>query len=113
MYVSDFCTLIQDEDGNQGSDESPIIRHLYLNNYNIWESILRDALATGKMEITYEQINRFLSPVITDHGSNLMFHFCYNNADKLDEIMNLPGFEEYYLPEKKMFPIYYNFFGET
>jgi hypothetical protein len=84
-----------------------------LNNYNIWESILRDALATGKMEITYEQINRFLSPVITDHGSNLMFHFCYNNSDKLDEIMNLPGFEEYYLPEKKMFPIYYNFFGET
>ena len=88
-----------------------MIRHLYQNNYNIWESIFRDAIATERLQITYDQINRFLSPVITDHGNNLLFHFCYNKPEKLEEIINLPGFEEYYKSDKKMFPIFYNFFG--
>jgi len=41
----------------------------------------------------------------------LLFHFCYNKPDILEEIINLPGFEEYYKADKKMFPIFYNFFG--
>jgi hypothetical protein len=68
-------------------------------------------MATERLQITYDQINRFLSPVITDHGNNLLFHFCYNKPEKLEEIINLPGFEEYYKSDKKMFPIFYNFFG--
>lgn len=78
LHTADFVTLIQDEDGNQGSDESSVMRHLFQNNYNIWESIFRDAMAHERMEITYEQMNRFLAPVITDHCNNLLFHFCYN-----------------------------------
>jgi hypothetical protein len=111
LNVADFVTLFQDEDGNQGSDESAVIRHLYQNNYNICESIFRDAMATERMDITYDQINRFLTPVITDHGNNLLFHFCYNHPEKLEEILNLPGFEEYYKADKKMYPIFYNYFG--
>jgi hypothetical protein len=80
-------------------------------NYNIWESILRDALATEKMEITYIQLKRFLTPVITDHGNNLLFNICYNQEKKLENILSMPGFEAYYVKEKKMFPIYFNFFG--
>lgn len=53
VQVSDFVTLFQDEDGNQGSDESKMIKHLYQNNYNIWESIFRDAMATERIAITY------------------------------------------------------------
>jgi len=41
----------------------------------------------------------------------LLFHFCYNKPDILEEIINIPGFEEYYKADKKMFPIFYNFFG--
>jgi hypothetical protein len=111
LHTADFVTLIQDEAGNQGSDESSLIRHLFQNNYNIWESIFRDAMAHEQMEITYEQMNRFLTPVITDHCNNLLFHFCYNQEDKLEKIITMPGFEEYYHSDKKMYPIFYNFFG--
>lgn len=88
-----------------------MIRHLYQNNYNIYESIFRDALATERIEITYDQMPRFLSPVITDSGNNLLFHFCYNHPDKLEEIINQPGFEKYYRADRQMFPIFYNFQG--
>ena len=53
LYTADFVTLIQDEDGNQGSDEMSVVRHLFQNNYNIWESIFRDAMAKEVMDITY------------------------------------------------------------
>ena len=88
-----------------------MIRHLFQNNYTIWDSIFRDAMATERIAVTYEQMNRFLTPVINDHGNNLMFHFCYQKSELLEEIICLPGFEEYYKQEKKMFPIFYNFFG--
>ena len=66
------------------------------NNFIIWESIFRDALAQERLEVTYDQIKRFLSPVMTDNGNSLLFHFCFNKSEKLEEIMNLPGFEEYF-----------------
>jgi len=53
LYTDDFVTLFQDEDGNQGSDELALVRHLFQNNYNIWESIFRDAMAKEEMEISY------------------------------------------------------------
>jgi NAD(P)H-hydrate repair Nnr-like enzyme with NAD(P)H-hydrate epimerase domain len=53
LYTADFVTLFQDEDGNQGSDELSVARHLFQNNYNIWESIFRDAMAKEEMEISY------------------------------------------------------------
>ena len=56
---------------------------------------------------------RFLTPAISDHNNNLLAYFSYSNHKKLDEILNMPGFEEYYISEKKMFPIFFNFFGET
>lgn len=111
--ADDFVTLFQDDGDNQGSDVSILVKHLYLQNYDIWESIIRDAMVNGNCEITYDQIWRFLSPTISDHNHNLTFYFCYNQIDKLNEISALPGFEEYYDAEKKMFPIYFNFFGET
>ena len=52
LYTDDFVTLFQDEDGNQGSDELALVRHLFQNNYNIWESIFRDAMAKEEMEIS-------------------------------------------------------------
>jgi hypothetical protein len=58
-------------------------------------------------------MNRFLTPVITDHCNNLLFHFCYNSYEKLEKIITMPGFEEYYISSKKMHPIFYNFFGQS
>lgn len=29
LHTADFVTLIQDEDGNQGSDEMSLVRHLF------------------------------------------------------------------------------------
>lgn len=113
LMADDFVTVFQDDEGNQGSDESVLVKHLYQINYNIWESIIRDAMVTGEIEITWDQMPRFLAPVISDHNNNLLAYFSYNNLKKLDEILSLPGFEEYYITEKKMFPIYFNFFGET
>lgn len=90
-----------------------MVKHLYQINYNIWESIIRDAMVNGDIEITFDQMPRFLTPTISDHNNNLLAYFSYNNLKKLNEILNLPGFEEYYITEKKMFPIFFNFFGET
>jgi hypothetical protein len=67
----------------------------------------------GEIEITYDQMHRFLSPVISDHNNSLLSHFSYEQAEKLEHIIGLPGFQEYYVPGKKMFPIYFNFFGES
>ena len=54
LMSADFVTVFQDEEGNQGSDELSLSRQLFANNYAIWDSIFRDAMATDKMEITYE-----------------------------------------------------------
>ena len=54
LMADDFVTLFQDDDGNQGSDESILVKHLYLQNYDIWESIIRDAMVNGACEITYD-----------------------------------------------------------
>ena len=58
-------------------------------------------------------MRRFLTPVICDHNNNLITHFAYNKEKQLEQILALPGFESYYLAEKKMAPIYLNFFGES
>jgi hypothetical protein len=113
LNADDFVTLIQDENGNQGSDESRLVKHLYQINYNIWESIIRDAMVTGAVPITYDQMHRFLAPVISDHNNNLLMHFSYKKQEALEHIIALPGFQEYYKYEHKMFPIYFNFFGES
>jgi len=113
LQADDFVTVFQDDDRNQGSDESVLVKHLYLIDYNIWESIIRDAMVNGEIEITSDQMGRFLTPAISDCNNNLLVYFCYNNLEKLDEILNMPGFEEYYDTDKKMFPIFFNFFGET
>lgn len=42
--ADDFVTVFQDKAGNQGSDESILVKHLYQINYNIWESIIRDSM---------------------------------------------------------------------
>jgi len=89
------------------------VRHLYHLSYNIWESIIRDAMQKEIIAVTPELIARFLTPVITDHNNNLLHHISYNRIDQLQEIIAMPGFAEYYSVEKKMFPIFYNFFGET
>jgi hypothetical protein len=52
----------------------------------------------GEIEITYDQMHRFLSPVISDHNNSLLSHFSYEQAEKLEHIIGLPGFQEYYVP---------------
>jgi hypothetical protein len=51
--------------------------------------------------------------VLSDNNNNLLHHFSYNHLDSLEMIVEMPGFESYYDVEKKMFPIFYNFYGET
>ena len=69
-----------------------LVKHLYQINYNIWESIIRDAMVQGEIDITWDQMPRFLTPAISDHNNNLLAYFSYNNLKKLDEILNMPGF---------------------
>ena len=113
LKAADFVTVFQDDDGNQGSDESGLVKNLYFLEYNIWESLIRDGMLQGNIPITHDQLSRFLTPVMTDHNNNLLHHFSYNHLDQLETILEMPGFEEYFNTEKKMFPIFYNFFGET
>lgn len=70
-------------------------------------------MVKGIIEITYDQMYRFLTPTISDDNNNLLAYFSYNNLKILEQILNMPGFEEYYITEKKMFPIFFNFFGQT
>jgi len=113
LKAADFVTLFQDDEGNQGSDESSLIKNLYFLDYNIFESLIRDGMLQGQIPITHDQLRRFLTPVMTDHNNSLMHHFSYNHLEQLETIIEMPGFEDYYKVDKKMFPIYYNFFGET
>jgi hypothetical protein len=43
----------------------------------------------------------------------LLHHFSYKRHEVLERLLNMPGFETYYSATKKMFPIFFNFFGET
>jgi hypothetical protein len=56
---------------------------------------------------------RILTPVLSDNNNNLLHHFSYNHFDKLTQILELNSFSDYYNTQKKMFPIFYNFFGQT
>lgn len=51
--------------------------------------------------------------MLSDNNNNLLHHFSYSHLDTLELILEMPGFESYYNTENKMFPIFYNFFGET
>ena len=70
-------------------------------------------MVSEAIEVTYDKMRRFLTPVISDHNNNLLAHFSYNKAEQLESLLSMPGFQEYYVSEKKMFPIFCNFFGET
>ena len=70
-------------------------------------------MATGEIEINEAEISRFLQPVLTDHNNNLVAYYSYTHLEKLTRILNMPGFDRYYQEEKKMFPIFFNFFGES
>jgi hypothetical protein len=84
-----------------------------LINYNIWEALIRDAILSGSVPITHEQMFRLLTPVLSDNNNNLLHHFSYNHLDQLTQIIQMNSFEEYYVTKKKMFPIFFNFFGQT
>jgi len=49
-------------------------------------------MVQGEIDITWDQMPRFLTPAISDHNNNLLAYFSYNNLKKLDEILNMPGF---------------------
>jgi hypothetical protein len=50
---------------------------------------------------------------MSDDNNNLLHHFSFNHLEQLEAIIEMPGFEDYFNTEKKMFPIFYNFRGET
>jgi len=50
---------------------------------------------------------------MSDNNNNLLHHFSYNQLDTLEMILEMPSFESYFVIEKKMFPIFFNFYGET
>lgn len=66
-----------------------------------------------ELPVTFDILHRFLTPVLSDHSNNLVHHISYNKVEILEEILAMPGFEHYYDQKKKMFPIFYNFYGET
>jgi hypothetical protein len=113
LKSADFVTVFQDKNGNQGSDEIALIKNLYLINYDIWESLIRDALLNGIIPSNHDQMFRILTPVLSDNNNNLLHHFSYNHFDQLTQILELKSFSDYYNTQKKMFPIFYNFFGQT
>ena len=52
-------------------------------------------------------------PAISDNNNNLLAYISYINIDNLKKVLNMPMFEQFYRKEKKMFPIFFNFFGES
>jgi hypothetical protein len=43
-------------------------RHLYFDDFNIWEALIRDALVEGRLEINDYQLVRVLTPVLYDNN---------------------------------------------
>ena len=67
----------------------------------------------GTVPITHEQMFRLLTPVLSDNNNNLLHHFSYNHLNQMTQIIQMNCFKEYYVIKKKMFPIFFNFFGQT
>jgi hypothetical protein len=51
--------------------------------------------------------------VLTDSNNNLLAYVSYMQHEKLESILSMPGFDVYYLESYKMFPIFFNFHGES
>jgi hypothetical protein len=54
LKAADYVTLFQDEQGNQGADESSLVKNLYFLEYNIFESLIRDGMLQGQIPITHD-----------------------------------------------------------
>lgn len=67
----------------------------------------------GSLPVTNDQIFRLLTPVLTDNNNSLLHHFSYNYFERLKAILEMSSFQDYYKTQKKMFPIFYNFFGQS
>lgn len=52
-------------------------------------------------------------PAISDNNNNLLAYISYINIKTLNKVLDMPMLEQYYSREKKMFPIFFNFFGES
>jgi hypothetical protein len=55
--------------------------------YNIWEGLIRDAVAEGLVEITPYQLPRIFRPVLGDHGRSLIHHLSANYFKKLSQML--------------------------
>ena len=51
---------------------------LYANDFNIFESLIRDGLINGSVEISNEQLDRICNPVLADKNRNLIYHLVKN-----------------------------------
>ena len=49
-------------------------------------------MVSEAIEVTYDKMRRFLTPVISDHNNNLLAHFSYNKAEQLETLLSMPGF---------------------
>jgi hypothetical protein len=113
VYSEDYVTLSQDDEGNQGYDETILAKHIYLDEFNVWEAMIRDALTEGRIPVDDSQIHRILTPILSDDNNNLLHHLCYAYPERLTEIIELPGFHQFYSKSENMFPIFFNFNGQS
>jgi len=85
VHAADLLTV--DEIDDQSFDETILAQHSYLNMYNIWEGLIRDAVAEGLVEITPHQLPRIFRPVLGDHGRSLIHHLSSNYFKKLSQML--------------------------
>jgi len=83
VHTDDFVTVKPDDEGNQGYDETILVRHCYLNDFTILEAMIRDALVEGRIEVTHHQLERVLAPVMSDNNNNVIHHLSFNNLERI------------------------------
>jgi hypothetical protein len=111
VHTDDFVTVKPDDEGNQGYDETILVRHVYLDDFTILEAMIRDALVESRIEITHHQLERVLTPVMSDNNNNVIHHLSFNNLEKIESILEMPGVDHYYGRNNDQYPIYFNFLG--
>jgi hypothetical protein len=75
--------------------------------------MIRDAIVERKIEVSSQHLARIFRPVLGDGNRSILHHAVGNDFSLLQEILAMPGIEDYYESAEVKTPIFFSFSGMT
>jgi hypothetical protein len=108
-YFDHICHHRIQEKQSSFYKENTMLIMMYLIDINIWDMLIRQGLINGTVDISSQQTERIIYPVLCNENKNLLHIFSRNNFKALKEIFLKCELEDCLDKSQKTFPLFKDF----